>query len=76
MTYYKKGMSKVFKWLSEDMELFEMKNPLNKVKIPKKTGLVRDRIPTKEEMAFLNAAAVEWVVKNRSPVVEIFKSSP
>jgi len=73
LMYYKKGMSKVFKWLSEDMELVEMKNPLNKVKIPKKTGLVRDRIPTKEEMASLNAAAVEWVVKNRSPVVEIFK---
>jgi len=27
LTYYKKGMSKVFKWLSEDMELVEMKNP-------------------------------------------------
>ena len=34
LTYYKKGMSKVFKWLSEDMELVEMKNPLKKVKIP------------------------------------------
>jgi integrase len=73
LTYYKKGMSKVFKWLSEDMELVDMKNPLKKVKIPKKSGLVRDRIPTKAEMASLNAAAVEWVVKNGSPIVEIFK---
>ena len=73
LMYYKKGMSKVFKWLSEDMELVEMKNPLKKVKIPKKTGLVRDRIPTKAEMASLNAAAVEGVIKNRSPIVEIFK---
>ena len=73
LTYYKKGMSKVFKWLSEDMEIVDMKNPLSKVKIPKKTGLVRDRIPTKAEMASLNAAAVEWVVKNGSPIVEIFK---
>ena len=66
-------MSKVFKWLSEDMELVDMKNPMKKVKIPKKTGLVRDRIPTKAEMASLNATAVEWVAKNGSPVVEIFK---
>ena len=73
LTYYKKGMSKVFKWLSEDMEIVDMKNPLKKVKIPKKTGLVRDRIPTKAEMASLNATAVEWVAKNGSPVVEIFK---
>jgi integrase len=73
LTYYKKGMSKVFKWLSEDMELVDMKNPLKKVKIPKKSGLVRDRIPAKAEMASLNAAAVEWVVKNGSPIVEIFK---
>ena len=73
LMHYKKGMSKVFKWLSEDMELVEMKNPVKKVKIPKKTGLVRDRIPTKAEMASLNAAAVEGVIKNRSPIVEIFK---
>jgi integrase len=55
------------------MELVDMKNPLKKVKIPKKSGLVRDRIPTKAEMASLNATAVEWVAKNGSPVVEIFK---
>ena len=73
LKYYQRGMSKVFKWLSEDMELVEMKNPLKKIKIPKKTGLVRDRIPTKAEMASLNAAAVEGVIKNRSPIVEIFK---
>ena len=66
-------MSKVFKWLSEDMELVQMKNPLKKIKIPKKTGLVRDQIPTKSKMASLNAAAVEGVKKNRSPIVEIFK---
>jgi len=70
---YKKGMSKVFKWLSEDMEIVNLKNPLKKVKIPKKSGLVRDRIPTKAEMAALHAAAVEGVKKNRSPIVEIFK---
>lgn len=46
---------------------------MNKVKIPQKTGLVRDRIPTKAEMASLNATAVEWVAKNGSPIVEIFK---
>ncbi len=73
LKYYQRGMSKVFKWLSEDMELVQMKNPLKKIKIPKKTGLVRDRIPTKSEMASLNAAAVEGVIKNRSPIVEIFK---
>ncbi len=73
LTSYKNGMSKVFKWLSEDMEIVDMKNPLKKVKIPKKSGLVRDRIPTKEEMAALHAAAVEGVIKNRSPIVEIFK---
>ena len=73
LKYYQRGMSKVFKWLSEDMELVEMKNPLKKIKIPKKTGLVRDRIPTKAEMASLHAAAVEGAIKNRSPIVEIFK---
>merc|ERR1712034_31295 len=53
LKHYHKGMSKVFKWLSEDMELVDMKNPLKKVKIPKKLGIVRDRIPTKAEMASL-----------------------
>ena len=38
LKYYQRGMSKVFKWLSEDMELVEMKNPLKKIKIPKKNG--------------------------------------
>ena len=42
LKHYHKGMSKVFKWLSEDMELVDMKNPLKKVKIPKKRGIVRD----------------------------------
>ena len=36
LMYYKKGMSKVFKWLSEDMELVEMKNPFEEGQNPQK----------------------------------------
>ena len=60
-------------WFSEDMELVDMKNPLKKVKIPKKRGIVRDRIPTEAEMASLQEAAVEGAVKHNSPIVEIFR---
>ena len=73
LKHYHKGMSKVFKWLSEDMELVDMKNPLKKVKIPKKRGIVRDRIPTEAERASLQEAAVEGAVKHDSPIVEIFR---
>ena len=54
------------------MELFEKKNPLKKVKVTKKMGLVRDRNSTKVEMASLHVTAVDEIIKNRSPIVEIF----
>ena len=70
LKYYHRGMSKVFKWLSEDMELVDMKNPMKKVKIPKKTGLSRAGIPTKAERQPLNTEAVKGEIKTESPMAK------
>ncbi len=47
---YHRIMSKVFRWLIDDVEMVEMKNPLLKVQLPNKGKQVRDRIPSVDEV--------------------------
>ncbi len=76
---YTRTISKVFKWFIDDMELLEMRNPVRKLTLPKprqrgyQNALVRDHIPTPQEVRLLLAATEEVNPRSRCPVNEIVK---
>ena len=70
---YVRCLHKVFKWLIDDMEELSMSNPVKKVNIPKSTGLVRDRLPSHEEIQALLRASTTCKSRTCPPVEAIVR---
>lgn len=50
---YARLLKRLFNWYIHDMELLDIKNPVMKAKIPKKDGLIRDRLIKRDEIQAL-----------------------
>ncbi len=70
---YLRTVSKVFSWLIDDMELLDMRHPAKKVTVPKKNGLVRERLISDVEFDALLSAPYASSSSLNTPISEIVR---